>query len=316
MRRAFTLIEVLVVISITGLLVVLLLPAVHSAREAARRLQCQSNLNQIGLALAGYESTHAIYPFGVGGGGPPYFLPRWSAQSQLLPHLDQGSLFNALNFGGLPWAHHPVFGISNQTALATQVETFLCPSDLGRIADRDGTACNNYRACAGTEPYNLISDTPGGQGVNDGVFWFQSAVKVAAIRDGTNTTAAFSERCLGNATRPDPKGDYYYVSGSFVDTCALSNPAAPQRFAHSLEWSGQRWADGNALFTRYQNHLTPQMLSCTSSDTDTDGQLVVTATSRHPGGVSLLTLDGSVRFVKETIALPTWRALGTIAGSD
>ena len=132
-------------IAIIGVLVALLIPAVQMAREAARRGACINNLRQIGLALASYESTHAVYPFGDGGGTPPSFLPRWSAHSQLLPFLEQRSVYDALNFSGLPWAHHPIYGRPNVTGLLTQLSVFLCPSDVGHIADEDGTSCNNYR---------------------------------------------------------------------------------------------------------------------------------------------------------------------------
>src|SRR5271165_4817412 len=153
---AFTLIELLVVVAVIGVLVGLLIPAVQMAREASRRASCLSNLKQIGLALASYETAHGVYPFGAGGGNPPGFLARWSAHSQLLPYLEQPAILHALNFSGLPWAHHPEFGAPNATALLTQVAVFLCPSDVGQIQDRDGTSCNNYRACAGTLPINLI----------------------------------------------------------------------------------------------------------------------------------------------------------------
>ena len=116
-QRAFTLIELLVVIAVIGVLTALLLPAVQAAREAARRAQCSNNLKQIGLALANYQSALRVYPFGVGGGGPPgNVVNRWSAQSQLLPYLEQPALFNALNFVGTPWLNYnPVFGPMNQT---------------------------------------------------------------------------------------------------------------------------------------------------------------------------------------------------------
>ncbi|MGC8642763.1 MAG: DUF1559 domain-containing protein [Isosphaeraceae bacterium] len=312
---AFTLIELLVVIAIIGLLVGLLIPAVQMAREAARRGACVNNLKQIGLALAAYEGAHSVYPFGDGGGAPAGFLPRWSAHSQLLPYLEQLSVYNALNFSGLPWAHHPLYGAPNATGLLTRLSVFLCPSDVGFIADNQGTSCNNYRACAGTLPINLINDLVKNTGRNDGAFWFQSATTVSAIQDGTSSTAMYSERCLGNTAQADPLGDVYEVSPTLAP-CAEAGPTTTPRYAHSLEWSGQRWSDGNAFYTRYHHYLTPMRQSCTTGTTDTDGQLAETATSRHPGGVNLLTADGSVRFVKQTVALAPWKALATIAGGE
>jgi Protein of unknown function (DUF1559) len=91
-----------------------------------------------------------VYPFGVGGGGPPSSgFNRWSAQSQLLPYLEQAALFNALNFVGTPWLNlNPVFGPMNQTAITTKIAGFLCPADVDRIDDPLNTAHNSYRACA------------------------------------------------------------------------------------------------------------------------------------------------------------------------
>jgi prepilin-type N-terminal cleavage/methylation domain-containing protein/prepilin-type processing-associated H-X9-DG protein len=314
-RGGFTLIEMLVVIAIIGILIAILIPAVQMAREAFRRGACLNNLRQIGLGLASYEGVHRAYPYGVGGGSPPGFLPRWSAHSQLLPFIEQRVVFDSLNFSGLPWAHHPIYGAPNSTGLLTRLAVFLCPSDIGTIADRDGNSCNNYRACAGTKPINIIDDTTKITGVNDGGFWFQSAVTIAAIRDGTTATAVFSERCLGNSAQPDPLGDVYEVSPA-LNVCEGASLATAPRYAHSLEWSGQRWSDGNAFYTRYHHYLPPLMQSCTTGIADTDGELAETATSRHPGGVNLLTADGSVRFIKSSISLAPWRAFGTIAGGE
>jgi prepilin-type processing-associated H-X9-DG protein len=225
------------------------------------------------------------------------------------------SVYHSLNFSGLPWAHNASFGTENETGVLTRIAVFLCPSDVGYIADRDGTACNNYRACAGTKPINLVDDLVNNTGRNDGAFWFQSAVKISGISDGTSSTAVFSERCLGNTTHPDPLGDIYEV-GPTLAPCDQANPLTTPRYAHSLEWSGQRWSDGNAFYTRYHHYLTPLQQSCTTGTVDYSGDVAMTATSRHQGGVNLLTADGAVRFVKQTMALPPWKALATIAGGD
>ena len=316
-REGFTLIEVLVAIAIIAILIALLLPAVQSARESARRGQCAGHLKQIGLAVHNYESTHGVLPYGVGGassllGG----TARWSPQSQLLPYLEQPALFNAINFSGVPWCHQLPVGALNQTALSTRVATFLCPSDVDRIAELNNLAHNNYRACAGTMPWNLAGDSPDGTGRNDGAFFYQSSVKFGQITDGLSHSALFSERCLGSSAAPDPLSDYYLTDDSLA-ACAAAGPSTSPRFADIHEWSGERWGDGNAVYTRYQHALPPMGPGCLlGGSSDYDGPIASTATSRHPGGVNLLAADASVHFVKATIDPAAWKALGTIAGGE
>lgn len=189
---------------------------------------------------------------------------------------------------------------------------FLYPSEIN---NENSEACNHYRACAGTKPYNLAADSPEKTGKNDGAFWFQSWVRPSKLTDGAGSTAMFSERCLGSPDGSGPLGDYYR-SPPTIEECDRADPDTARRFGSSLEWSGQRWGDGNVFYTRYHGILPPNRVSCNFGSRDDNGQTVVTASSRHPGGVNVLTGDGSVRFVKETIAAKVWRALSTISGRE
>ncbi len=318
-RPAFTLLELLVTLTIIGVIVALVLPAVQAAHESARRAQCQNNLKQIGLASSSYEATHQAFPCGVGGSGPPGFIPRWSAQALMLGQLDQRNLFNSLNFSFVPWGHHPVYSPPNATALSTRLEVFFCPSDSDNIDEMYGMAHNNYRASAGTKPVNLLVPRAGADGYNNGVFWYQSAVRISQITDGTSTTALFGERCLGDPEMIDPKGDYYDLFGVTASPdveCAKADINTFPRVEVDVEWSGQRWADGNIFYTRYHHILPPNRPSCNMGGDDYQGAALVTASSRHPGGVNSLQVDGSVRFVREAIASQVWRSIGTISGGE
>ena len=136
-RRGFTLIELLVVIAIIAVLIALLLPAVQSAREAARRIQCTNNLKQIGLACHNYHQTADCFPLGVSLNMyrlPAYWRAKnsWGHFGMLLPYLEQQPVYNAANFDwgveeGSPGSSAPID--INVTAADSQINTFLCPSD-------------------------------------------------------------------------------------------------------------------------------------------------------------------------------------------
>ena len=140
-RKGFTLIELLVVIAIIAVLISLLLPAVQSAREAARRTQCVNNMKQLGLAMYNYESALGSYPLGVslnarfngsgGSAGGPINWGGWGSLALVLPHIEGGNLYNAINFNLSPWNRFRAqYGWeANYTGFNTRVAAFLCPSD-------------------------------------------------------------------------------------------------------------------------------------------------------------------------------------------
>jgi prepilin-type N-terminal cleavage/methylation domain-containing protein/prepilin-type processing-associated H-X9-DG protein len=226
-RRGFTLIELLVVIAIIAVLIALLLPAVQSAREAARRIQCTNNLKQIGLAMHNYHTAVNSFPPGVAASfnalNPGCIAwSGWSAQSLMLNYMEQSPLYNACNFMIDPFSTS-LSPLVNGTAVYTKISSFLCPSDgnagsaggnagLTQSNQVDTTLINNYYASEGTTTYidNVLGNgstlpcpgpSSGGQPANQGstgVFWYAVSYGIQSITDGTSNTVAFSEGLTGS----------------------------------------------------------------------------------------------------------------------
>jgi prepilin-type N-terminal cleavage/methylation domain-containing protein/prepilin-type processing-associated H-X9-DG protein len=346
-RRGFTLIELLVVIAIIAVLIGLLLPAVQSAREAARRAQCVNNLKQIGLAMHNYNSAVNSLPWGDG----PWWI-EWSAHSLLLPYIEQGPIYNAVNFGN--WHHidgssgylnHPV----NTTALYKVISGFICPSDQDRLSDPNGH--NNYMANSGSAPncdYGGNAWAPSYSEPASGPFIWSDAgvdslgfggtkVTVAGITDGLSNTAAFSERVKAIGSNFTPTSAPFDTG---IPTASLATPPAvdnkleggPQAYYNICKItppvpgpgnqdqantgnddniSGAMWASGQPALTRYIHVMPPNTWSCRSGL-----QIAHNASSHHPGLVNVLFCDGSVKAIKSTISVTTWWALGSRAGGE
>jgi prepilin-type N-terminal cleavage/methylation domain-containing protein len=332
LRNGFTLIELLVVIAIIAVLIALLLPAVQAAREAARRGQCSNNLKQIGLAIANYESTFKLYPSGKGltytgnvPGAAGY--ARWSAHSSLLMFIEQGNLFNSINFnlppetpgmaGAVPFM--PAYqdpNRENMTACLTQVAAFLCPSDNPPIAGWPGG--NNYMCNQQTWACDLSDNYPSTTAPNEvpqGVFYYNSSVRVAAVTDGTSNTAYFSEKIRGTGTA-NPKTDLLVftnqtsVDATYLACQGLSTMTAPPLTSRE----GMSWVMGEMCCTLYNHVAPPNSYSCaapTYPGNMANMAMQVPPSSNHPGGANLMMGDGSVHFIKNSVSVQTWRALGT-----
>lgn len=346
-RSGFTLIELLVVIGIIAVLIALLLPAVQMAREAARRTQCRNNLKQIGLALHNYSATHQVFPFGKGldyrrvlPGIPVY--PRWSAQAMILPYLEQANVYSNMNFdfppetpgmGGPVINFMPAYqnlGRVNADPCRTPLAVFLCPSDLqttpsDSFSGGDWPGQNNYVANQGGWLCDR-SNQPGGPGdiaqgeVQTGVLYYLSRVREADILDGTSHTAFFSEKLRGHAV-PDPQTDMFIMTNTNSldqthDVCENLNTSTATPLMSKQGWS---WVMGEMCCTLYNHVSTPNTTTCAAvpfPGTMTNMAMDVPPSSHHRGGVNVLMVDGSVRFVGTSVDLTVWRAVGTRAGKE
>jgi prepilin-type N-terminal cleavage/methylation domain-containing protein/prepilin-type processing-associated H-X9-DG protein len=338
-RRAFTLIELLVVIAIIGILIALLLPAVQSAREAARRAQCTNNLKQLGIATHNYEGPIGSYPLGTIAAvwpGDPTLSPgnyRWGALAFLTPYLEQTAVFNALNF------LFPMYGPGttnppgqiyppNYTSVNTMVALFLCPSDrMERLTTADGFlggtgrqfAPTNYQFCAGS------GSSGGDVTIADGVFRENLITRNQDITDGLSNTAFTSESLLGsggvrsiaaNAGPYDPNVLFASVTweGSAAASVTTTSCLQPVSYSPNRLFS---WADGSYSQGLYNHYYPPNTLymDCIVGVTGiNDGWKA--ARSRHPGGANVLFGDGSVHYVKNSINVAVWSGIGTRAGGE
>ncbi|MFK8113111.1 MAG: DUF1559 domain-containing protein [Rubripirellula sp.] len=316
-RAAFTLIELLVVIAIIGIMVGLLLPAVQSAREAARRMSCSNNQKQCALALQNYHSTFKQFP-GIGFDSSS----AYSVLAQILPYAEQGDLQDLIDFsspiysgGYVSRSIHP----ANEEAAGTLVPMFRCPSDPQEDRftefDCDAAAGQSYRGtnvvtCTGSgrdDSWDLRSKT-------DGLFYYGSRAKFRDILDGTSHTIVFSETLMGNgmSSTTAPVQDHEMVA--WIGHSTATNPdIAALADGPVWGWYGYRgyaWISGKAYSTTFNSYVPPNPKH---PDVSQLSYGWFSARSHHSGGVNVALADGSVRFVTESVDLELWHNAGSIA---
>jgi prepilin-type N-terminal cleavage/methylation domain-containing protein/prepilin-type processing-associated H-X9-DG protein len=320
-RRAFTIVELLVVIAIIGILVALLLPAIQSAREAARRLSCQNNLKQFGIALHNYVQARKCFPPGTESKAyaknpsTPHNFFRWSALVRLMPYLEQTSAYSMLDLTQPLYGSNLKVTPANQPGVSQIIPLFLCPSDIQKPV-ATGFGPTNYSTCTGS---GMEGGTPF---KTDGIFFVNSEISPSQITDGLSQTAAMSESLLGSgpaplfdASRVDPRTTYAYTT-----VVPLTEDACKQaKMWNFTDLRGFSWANGEYRNTLYNHHSTPNSpnVDCVASKLTGDISVLYScygwksARSRHRGGVNVLMADGAARFFSDEIDLDTWQALST-----
>jgi prepilin-type N-terminal cleavage/methylation domain-containing protein/prepilin-type processing-associated H-X9-DG protein len=346
-KAGFTLIELLVVIAIIGVLIALLLPAVQSAREAARRAQCVNNLKQIGLALHNYESSTGAFPpagktMDLTQTPPAIIFPDtgYSALARLLGYLEGGTLYNAINFNV---EYNDQSGV-NYTGTSATVNVFLCPSSARASgATRDNvTGDPNASATelAYGQGYGYVDYAPtvytdinvqGGQLLGGGVgatlivpyrnklmsangLLKGGLTRISENTDGTSNTIAFIE-CAGRDER--------FVSQYFENQYIFVRGLGPAGATNSARHRFWRWADpANAFGVSGQpnnkgvptNEGTPWPSTAITAGNQAGAN--EEPFSFHKGGVNALFGDGSVRFVKDSVNLVALRGILTLNQSE
>jgi prepilin-type N-terminal cleavage/methylation domain-containing protein/prepilin-type processing-associated H-X9-DG protein len=343
-HRGFTLIELLVVIAIIAVLIALLLPAVQAAREAARRMQCVNNMKQLGLAIQNYVSGNdALPPTGdvQAIATAQTYTGNFGMKARLLPFIEQAGLFNAINWSFQAEPKAGTIGAgANDTIVTSQVNAFLCPSD-GNVPVGNTTFKNGVTGARqtgyGSYPNNIGTVMNNNGNRFDGPAYVIGApgngptVKFAAITDGLSNTAIWSEWVRGrNEVNSRGVHQIYTAPTSLNGTTYISLLTTmnvcknvPRTAAVLSGQKGQTWLnDACSQGGGYSHIMTPNLNACewTASGTNPAGggqyRTLVGASSNHPGGVNVGFLDGSVRFIKNSVSQQAWWGIATKAGGE
>jgi prepilin-type N-terminal cleavage/methylation domain-containing protein/prepilin-type processing-associated H-X9-DG protein len=336
LRKGFTLIELLVVIAIIAILIGLLLPAVQKVREAANRMKCSNNLKQIALGNMNYESTYSKFLPGVSRTGCCW--GTWMIA--IMPFMEQDNLYKGyVNFGGNDTTGPRYAGGVNAPIARTRLTTLLCPSDMVKNWNNGSFTMHNYVLNAGNSNFYQVN-TPVGctngstTGANGCVVyggapfgWYEDPDTLAAGGDASPPAYSTTSPELARG-RARPMAE---ITDGTSNTLCVSEVIKGPRGGDDIR--GFTWWGGGAGFVTFQtpnnptatdvmtgggcgpNSFQPALYPCTTNSTATLPRMQL-ARSRHTQGVNAALCDGSVRFVRNSVSLVTWRAAGSAQGGE
>jgi prepilin-type N-terminal cleavage/methylation domain-containing protein/prepilin-type processing-associated H-X9-DG protein len=318
-RRAFTLVELLVVIAIIGVLVALLLPAVQMARESARRMACQNNLHQMGLAMHNHENVFGKFPSGGEGtdwsqSPPGTAFDLHSTFTRLLPFMEQGNAFGQFD---LNYSYNDSRAPQNQLAAKTRVKAYECPSNVLAKADPSGYGRGDYMPTVYTDidPVTQLRDKLNAR--RNGALAI-GGTRGAEISDGLSSTLAIAEDTGRNFETMTPFTKAAYAdatcAGSNGVDCTPSKLRAINRWAEPDQGNGVSGAFNNATGKMHgfiNNNRSPMNgpSDCPWSTNNCGPNDEIF--SFHPSGANVLLCDGSVRLLSESISGTVLRYLVT-----
>ena len=304
-RHGFTLVELLVVIAIIGILIGMLLPAVQSVREAARRTQCLNQLKQMALAMHNYENSFEVFPPGFTFQRDTGMLQTMLWSGIILPQIEQENLYQTLDLEG-SWT---LDGSPNEAACAVQLEIFQCPSRRAPnlVAEGQGipnrVPCN-YLACASGTSVTESGARPyvGDPDVSDGMLYENSEVGFHSVTDGSSNTVLLGEAVFDfTLFGPDNVNQQEVVDHWYIGTDFLS--ADP-------------WDDSGDLSEAIGSTGCPLNAEFDPNMNSSFDEVELSFSSRHPGGAQLAFADGHARFVPETLDRETFSQIGTRNGGE
>ncbi len=319
-KHGFTLIELLVVIAVISILMGLTIPAVQSVRRSAQSVSCKNNLKNIGLAVTNYQTATGTYP-------PSFEVPQgetvrgsWSIHARIMPYMEEDNAFKNIDFD-VDWHDQVDTGVP-----AYAVPSYTCPSEPNTLTRQQNGADFVHGTTYGFNMGSWLIHNPVNGTTGDGAFRVNQKTRPRDLRDGLSTTLCATDvkaytPYIRNADVIDPMlptstGHFQGVSAELK-----LGPSQSNNTGHTV------WCDGRVHHTGITTVFTPNTrvpytydgqeydIDYSSQqegrDLDRATYAAVTARSYHTSGINAVNMDGSVRFISDSISLEIWRALGT-----